>query len=265
MSKRKDVFNSPEYRHIEDHLDEILKELEGDEETRDMTMPEAWDQDFREVLERVKKENKQRHRRKIRRTLAAAAAVVILLIPVMGILGPETVEGDGVMELFEKTFVMNGKRYGMTGTNEEGLNLDDQNPNEKVFSATSMQELNQQIAQELKHPFYIIEWVPEGFKVKDAIYNTVFDILNIELSDGKKYIYISQQFAVDSEMQSNITQDKRVGVVENSTFGLPIEIYQSQSDDGLSFCLIINNTRVDCYMETTLGECKKLAESILYD
>ena len=38
MSRRKDVFNSPEYRHIEENLDDILKELEGDEETRNITM-----------------------------------------------------------------------------------------------------------------------------------------------------------------------------------------------------------------------------------
>lgn len=265
MSKRKDVFNSPEYRHIEEHLDEILNELEGDEETRDMTMPEAWDQDFREVLERVKKEKKQRHRRRFCRTLAAAAAAVIVLVPVIGFLGPETVEGDGIMELFEKTFVMNGKRYEMTGTNEDGLNVvDNQNPNEKFFPATNIEELNKQIAQELKHPFYKVEWVPENFEVKDAIYNTVFDTLNIELSDGKKYIYISQQFIVDFETQSNITQDEKMGGVENVELNIPIEIYKSQTDKGLSFSIVKNNTRLDCYMETEFEECKRLAESIIY-
>ena len=80
MSRRKDVFNSPEYRHIEENLDDILKELEGDEETRNMTRPEEWDQDFREILEKVNEENRQRHRKKLRRTIAAAAAVLIVLV-----------------------------------------------------------------------------------------------------------------------------------------------------------------------------------------
>ena len=265
MSRRKDVFNSPEYRHIEENLDDILKELEGDEETRNMTMPEEWDQDFREILEKVNEENRQRHRKKLRRTIAAAAAVLIVSVPVIGFVGMETVEGDGIMELFEKTLNINGKRYGVTGTNEEGLNIDDQNLSEKVFLANNIEELNEEIGQELKHPFYIIGWVPEGFDVRNAVYNSVFDTLNIELTNGEKYIYISQQFTVDSQMQSNITQVERVDVVENVDMALLIDIYKSESEEGLSFSIIYNNARLDCYMETALEDCKMLAEGIIYN
>ena len=109
MSRRKDVFNSPEYRHIEENLDDILKELEGDEETRNMTMPEEWDKDFREILEKVNEENRQRHRKKLRRTIAAAAAVLIVSVPLIGFVGTETVEGDGILELFENVVNLNGK------------------------------------------------------------------------------------------------------------------------------------------------------------
>lgn len=264
MSRRKDVFNSPEYRHIEENLDDILKELEGDEETRNMTMPEEWDKDFREILEKVNEENRQRHRKKLRRTIAAAAAVLIVSVPVIGFVGMETVEGDGILEVLEKSLNLNGRRYGMAGTNEDGLNIDGQDLSEKVFSATDLKELNEEIRQVVKHPFYIIEWIPEGFEVIDAAYNEVFDTLNIELSDGQKYIYISQQFSVDSEMQTNLTQDERVGTVENTNMELSIDIYKSDADRGLSFSIIENNARLDCYMETTLEECGKLAEGIVY-
>ena len=264
MSRRKDVFNSPEYRHIEENLDDILKELEGDEETRNMTMPEEWDKDFREILEKVNEENRQRHRKKLRRTIAAAAAVLIVSVPVIGFVGTETVEGDGILELFEKNIFMNGRRYGMTGTNEEGLDIDNQNLNEKVFSATNIDELNEEIRQELKHPFYVVQWIPNGFEVRNATYNTVFNTLNIELYNGEKYIYISQQFTVDLETQSNITQDEKVGIVENVEMALSIEIYKSQADESLSFSIVKDNARFDCYMETALDECEKLAKNIVY-
>src|SRR5699024_3649758 len=121
-------------RHIEENLDDILKELEGDEETRNMTMPEEWDKDFREILEKVNEENRHRHRKKLRRTIAAAAAVLIVSVPLIGFVGTETVEGDGILELIEKNVFMNGRRYGMSGTDEEELTIDLRDLNEVIFS-----------------------------------------------------------------------------------------------------------------------------------
>ena len=265
MSRRKDVFNSPEYRHIEENLDDILKELEGDEETRNMTMPEEWDKDFREILEKVNEENRQRHRKKLRRTIAAAAAVLIVSVPLIGLVGTETVEGDGILELIEKNVFMNGKRYGMASTDEENLNINPQDLGEEFFSATNLRELNKEIDQEITHPFYKVNWIPDGFFVQEAIYNVEYDALNIELSNGEKYIYISQQFIVDTGSKSNVTQDKKVGIANNADIGVVIDIYRSEADTGLSFSIVANNTKLDCYMESTFDECKKLAESIVYD
>ena len=160
MSRRKDVFNSPEYRHIEENLDDILKELEGDEETRNMTMPEEWDKDFREILEKVNEENRQRHRKKLRRTIAAAAAVLIVSVPLIGFVGMETVEGDGILELIEENIFMNGRRYGMAGTDEKSLKIDPEKNSEITLSASSIEELNKKIDEEITHPFYKIGWVP---------------------------------------------------------------------------------------------------------
>lgn len=264
MSRRKDVFNSPEYRHIEENLDDILKELEGDEETRNMTMPEEWDKDFREILEKVNEENRQRHRKKLRRTIAAAAAVLIVSVPVIGFVGMETVEGDGILELFGRTLNINGKRYGMVGIDEASLTISSSDLETIAFSVNSVQELNKEIEKELKHPFYKINWIPNGFYIKEAVYNKDYSSLNIELSNDDKYIYISQQFIIDTSVASNVTQDGKEGTVENLNIGSKIDIYRSETDEGLSFTIIDNNTKFDCYMETTLEVCEKFAENITY-
>lgn len=265
MSRRKDVFNSPEYRHIEENLDDILKELEGDEETRNMTMPEEWDKDFREILEKVNEENRQRHRKKLRRTIAAAAAVLIVSVPLIGFVGTETVEGDGILELFEKNIFMNGRRYGVAGTDEECLNIDSEKINEITLSASSIEELNKKLDEEITHPFYKISWVPKEFSVQEAVYNQEYDSLNIELFNGKNYIYISQQFIFDIGVQSNVTQSESVGTVKNSNIGMSIDIYKSEADRGLSFSIVANNTKLDCYLETSVEECKMFAENIMYE
>lgn len=265
MSRRKDVFNSPEYRHIEENLDDILKELEGDEETRNMTMPEEWDKDFREILEKVNEENRQRHRKKLRRTIAAAAAVLIVSVPLIGFVGTETVEGDGILELIEKNVFMNGRRYRMAGTDEENLAIDPQSINEVTFSETNIQELNTKLDEAITHPFYRINWIPEGFFVQEAVYNKKFDSLNIDLSNGENYIYISQQFIVDTGIQNSVTEDEKIDVASNKSMGIDIDVYSSLMDDYLYFSVLFDNSKLDCYMNTTVEECRLLAENLGYD
>lgn len=264
MSRRKDVFNSPEYRHIEENLDDILKELEGDEETRNMTMPEEWDQDFREILEKVNEENRQRHRKKLRRTIAAAAAVLIVSVPVIGFVGTETVEGDGILELIEKNIFMNGRRYGMAGTDEESLSIDSHDINEVTFSASDILDLNKKIDEKIAHPFYRLNWIPENFSCDEAVYNQEYNTLNIELNNGDQYIYVSQQFIATTGLQNNVSENEKIDVVENEELGIMIDIYNSLADDCLSFSFTLNNVKLDCYMDIDLMECKKIAESIVY-
>ena len=264
MSRRKDVFNSPEYRHIEENLDDILKELEGDEETRNMTMPEEWDKDFREILEKVNEENRQRHRKKLRRTIAAAAAVLIVSVPLIGFVGTETVGGDGILELIEKNIFMNGRRYGLAGTDEENLTIDPQNLNEIIIEVDNLQDLNTELDQKITHPFLRLNWIPEGFFVREAVYNKEYDVINIELYNGTNYIYISQKTSMGPDEQSNVTQDKKTGDIVNKNLEMLITIYESVADTGLSFSIVTNNIKLDCYTETSLEECKKIAENIVY-
>ena len=57
-----------------------------------------------------------------------------------------------------------------------------------------------------------------------------------------------------------MTQDEKVGTAQNSNINISIDIYKSVADRGLSFSIVKNNVKFDCYMETTLEECQKLAE-----
>src|SRR5699024_5616251 len=100
----------------------------------------------------------------------------------------------------------------------------------------------------ITHPFYKIGWVPEGFSVQEAVYNQEYDSLNIELFNGGNYIYVSQQFILDIGVQSNITQNESVDTVENSNIGMTIDIYKSEANTGLSFSIVVNNAKLDCYM-----------------
>lgn len=264
MSRRKDVFNSPEYRHIEENLDDILKELEGDEETRNMTMPEEWDKDFREILEKVNEENRQRHRKKLRRTIAAAAAVLIVSVPLIGFVGTETVEGDGILELIENVVNFNGRQYDTLGTSENYA-INEIESDEIIFTATKLEELNSQIDAKLSTPFFEIEWVPERFSICEAVYNKKFDVLNVEFSDGKTNIFFSQQTTLEEGAKSNVTEDDKVDVVQNENLDQNIYIYRNIVEEGLSFAINTGNSRLNCYANIPLNECKQIAESIKYE
>ena len=145
------------------------------------------------------------------------------------------------------------------------MNFDSEKNSEITLSASSIEELNKRIDEEITHPFYKIGWVPEGFSVQEAVYNQEYDSLNIELFNGGNYIYVSQQFILDIGVQSNITQNESVDTVENSNIGMTIDIYKSEANTGLSFSIVVNNAKLDCYMETSMEECKMFAENILYD
>lgn len=263
MSRRKDVFNSPEYRHIEENLDDILKELEGDEETRNMTMPEEWDKDFREILEKVNKENRQRHRKKLRRTIAAAAAVLIVSVPLIGFVGTETVEGDGIMELFQNVVQYNGRQYNSTGTNEY-ISLKEEN-NEIIFNSNGLEELNEQISEEFKRPFFRLMWIPDDFSIQEAIYNKELDTLNIEFGNGENSIFVSQQTITENGVKNNVANDSFVSSVKNKNLSQTIEIYRDVSNNGLYFRIDYENIRLDCYTEVSLTECETLAVSIEFE
>ena len=188
MGRRKDIFKTPEYRHIEENLDDILKELEEDEEYKDLTLPDEWDREFREVMENAQKESRKKRKHK---QILAAAAVLVVLIGVSGVgLRTKVVQGDGILELFESSVEVGDRRYVGHGTDGK-LEFSEEDLSEVYFDGQTLDELNQNIYQELKRPFFRLKWIPETFEVDSAIYNSELQVLNIEFKTSDKKIYVS--------------------------------------------------------------------------
>lgn len=264
MGRHKDIFKTPEYRHIEENLDDILKELEEDEEYKDLTLPEEWDREFREAMENAQKES--RKKRKRRQILAAAAAVVVLIgVSAVG-LGTKAVQGDGILALFESSVEIGDKRYVEHGT-DGGMELDEKYLKEIFFSASNLEELNQQIENEIKRPFFRVNWIPENMVIKSAVYNRDFNVLNIECESetGEEWFVISQQIILQHETKTNVSDEEKLFEVENDYLNDKISIYKSIKDGYLIFQIERNNTRLDFTGSVSVEEGKQIAESIMFE
>lgn len=264
MGRRKDIFKTPEYRHIEENLDDILKELEEDEEYKDLTLPDEWDREFREVMENAQKESRKKRKHK---QILAAAAVLVVLIGVSGVgLRTKVVQGDGILELFESSVEVGDRRYVGHGT-DSGLEFDESDLNEIVFSAENIEELNQQIENEIKRPFFRVNWIPENTTIKSAVYNSDFNVLNIECAGDveDEWFFISQQTILQHEAKTNVSDKEKLFDVENTYLQEPISIYKSIKDDYLIFQTEQNNIRLDFTGRISEEDGKKIAESIMFE
>lgn len=262
MGRRKDIFKTPEYRHIEENLDDILKELEEDEEYKDLTLPDEWDREFREVMENAQKESRKKRKHK---QILAAAAVLVVLIGVSGVgLRTKVVQGDGILELFESSVEVGDRRYVGHGTDSE-LVFEAENTSEKILQASNIAELNLQIEDELKRPFFRICWIPENLEIREATYNKNFSVLNIEFRGKEEWIFISQQLVLDEGSKANLTDKENLCCVKNDKLGKDIQIYRSVEDQSLVFEVEMDNTRLDFTANISEEECKKVAENIIFE
>lgn len=264
MGRRKDIFKTPEYRHIEENLDDILKELEEDEEYKDLTLPDEWDREFREVMENAQKESRKKRKHK---QILAAAAVLVVLIGVSGVgLRTKVVQGDGILELFESSVEVGDRRYVEHGT-DGSLEIDEKDLKEIVFSADNIEELNQQIENELKRPFFRVNWIPENVTIKSATYNSDFNVLNIEFEGQTKeeWFVVSQQTILQHETKTNVSDEEKLFEVENLYLQDKISIYKSIRDGYLIFQIERNNTRLDFTGNIAEEDGKKIAESIMFE
>lgn len=264
MGRHKDIFKTPEYRHIEENLDDILKELEEDEEYKDLTLPEEWDREFREAMENAQKES--RKKRKRRQILAAAAAVVVLIgVSAVG-LGTKAVQGDGILALFESSVEIGDKRYVEHGT-DGGMEISDDSASEVVFAAQNPVELYQQIEDELKTPFFRLEWIPEEFHIQEAVYNRDYKVLNIEFGDEdqEEWFYISEESILSHGTKSGISDNQKLFDVQNTSLEEKIGVYKSIKDNLIMFEIERNNIRLDFVGNVTEKNVKEIAGNIIFE
>ncbi len=262
MGRRKDIFKTPEYRHIEENLDDILKELEEDEEYKDLTLPDEWDREFREVMENAQKESRKKRKHK---QILAAAAVLVVLIGVSGVgLRTKVVQGDGILELFESSVEVGDRKYVEHGT-DGGLELDENESSEIVFTAENIEGLNHQVEDELKRPFFRLLWVPEMLDLEEAIYNSDFKVLNIEFKGENGWFVISQQTILQHGTKTNVSENEKIFEVENKYINDNISVYRSIKDGLLIFQIEKNNVRLDFTGSISEEDGKKIAENIVFE
>lgn len=262
MGRRKDIFKTPEYRHIEENLDDILKELEEDEEYKDLTLPDEWDREFREVMENAQKESRKKRKHK---QILAAAAVLVVLIGVSGVgLRTKVVQGDGILELFQINQEKGENKYISYGTDAEGT-LYAENSTEVVFDTSNLDELNSQISDELKRPFFRITWIPDDLHIESAVYNKDFGVLNIELQGEENWGFISQEMITDYGSKTSIVDKKEIDVAKNENLDKEIVIYRSIKDQSITFGVEKNNIRLDFTGKISEIDGKKIAENIVLE
>lgn len=254
------IEDSEEFRYIEENFDKIMKELEEETDLQDYRIPEEWDREFRKTIEETLMNE---HKKKIRNVVKAVSlAACIVLITFVGLsVSTVKVQGNKITELFEKIFRLNGTRYMTYNTVDVDMETEE-DPQDIYFSGTELGDVCEQIRAELKMPMFYLNYVPDDFDVDKASYNKTYDILNIKLVHDKNRIYIMQQYHFDDTVVGAMNKDEEGIEVYNENIKQNIIIYESEQDNSFAFSIEINHTFIALQCETTIEECKKIAENI---
>lgn len=270
MIRKQKIEDSPEFRYFEEHFDEMMEEMEKDSESQSFEIPEEWDRSFRKTIEEtVEREEKKKSRKEklLRwgsRAVAAAAGVALVMFIGMNFSAVQ-VQGEGLLDVFRNTFDLNGKKYTTVDVGEE---MDMDMEEEKVdvyFEGTSLDDVYRQIREEFKMPMFYVTYIPEGYEVEEAKYNKTYDILNLELNNGKNTIYISQQQQVNEIATGVVSEEEKCAEVNNSYVNQKIEIYESVQDNNLVFNVQTNHFLLAVRCTVSIEDAKKMAESIKFN
>lgn len=267
MIKKRKVEDSPEFRYFEENFDEIIKEMEEDPELQNLKIPDEWDMRFRKTIEDTiereeKKKNVKEKMLKWGSRVAVVAASVVLVMLVGMSMSAVTVQGEGLLDVFQKMFDMNGDQHTTFGVGEEVGMSEDAEITEIYFEASTLEDAYEKIREELKMPMYYTTYVPDGYEIKEVKYNKDYNVLNLKLNNGQDDLYISQQFQFD-EMSSGIINEKeKCTEVSNGNINQKIEIYKSVHDNSLTFNVTYNHVFCAVRGYLSIEECRKIAENI---
>lgn len=267
MIKKRKVEDSPEFRYFEENFDEIIKELEEDPELQNLKIPDEWDMRFRKTIEdTIKREEKKKNVKEKMLKWGSRAAVVaasVVLVMLVGMsMSAVTVQGEGLLDVFQKMFKVNGKQYTTFSVGEEVDMSEDEEDEDIYFEATTLDEAYKQIREEIKMPMFYITYIPKGYEVQEVQYNRMYDMLNIKLYNGENAIYISQQQHYDEVTTGTMNEDDKCSEVTNYYLENIIEIYKSVHDNNFVFNVSKNDIFLVVRCKITLEECKKIAESV---
>lgn len=263
MSKSVKIQDSPKFKAFKENFEATMDAMEKDPEFAQMKLPEEWERDFKETMEATWEEERQRKKKRIGKRIAIAAGVTLVTLEGLN-LGVQQVQGEGLVEFFQRAFNLDNKQY-MIVESEENYNMHiDEGSLDTYFYADSLTDLNMQLHEAMKTPMFYTEYIPEGYMIAEVRYNEVYNIINYLFENGEKTIYISQMRQYDEIASGNVNDNTKYVEVENRNIGKSIAVYQSVQDGSVSFSIEKNNIYLTVNCLDSLDEGLKIAENINY-
>lgn len=261
MKKKDKIYDSPEYKQIREHLPEILKEMERDKGLKQYQMPEGWNEDFERIYQA--EHRKERIRNCI---LAGACAAIILGIGAVHV-GERLeltsmVQADDIGKIHENEFEQGDYQYNTYGNvNEEEMFSEDED--EIEFVCTDIDELYRQIKDATKAPVFMFTYIPESYKADEAIYSKSHRTLSYRISNGDKYIYITQQMEVDDTGNGAVNDIEKDSVYVKG-LDVNVTVYESAQDQSLKCSIVHNNNVLFVVSNLEIKEYEEIISSVKY-
>lgn len=263
MSKSVKIQDSPEFKEFKENFEATMDVMEKDPEFAQMKLPEEWERDFKETMEATWEEERQRKKKRIGKRIAIAAGVTLVTLAGLN-LGVQQVQGEGLVEFFQRTFNLNGKQYTIIDAGEEANIQEDMSVVDTYLHGDTLEQVYSSLYDILKRPMLYVAYAPEGYVVELAQYNETYDVLNLTLKKGSQVIYIYQRQQVDDISTGIAYEEENCITVKNNNLNQDIDINESLQDNSLSFDVKQDNTYLAVRCMVSLEECEKIAKSITF-
>ena len=208
MSKSVKIQDSPEFKAFKENFEATMDAMEKDPEFAQMKLPEEWERDFKETMEATWEEERQRKKKRIGKRIAIAAGVTLVTLAGLN-LGVQQVQGEGLVEFFQKTFHLNGKQYTTVNTGQS-IEFETNEEEEIIFSHQYLSEVYKELREELKTSIIQVSYVPENYEVEEAKYDRLYNLLNVRLGCDEGYIYT--QIERLKRQHEDISRDLKISI-----------------------------------------------------
>ncbi|MCI5508860.1 MAG: DUF4367 domain-containing protein [Eubacterium sp.] len=262
MSKSVKIQDGPKFKAFKENFEATMDAMEKDPEFAQMKLPEEWERDFKETMEATWEEERQRKKKRIGKRIAIAAGVTLVTLAGLN-LGVQQVQGEGLVEFFQRTFNLNGKQY-TTFDDETAEIMEDNDVKDIELNEATLSAVYEELQVIVKRPMLYITYVPEEYIVEEALYNTTYGVLNVTLNNSEDWIYIYEQEHYKEANTGVINKNDECIRVHNKNINEDVSIYQSAQDDYVSFSLKVENIFLAVRCNLPLDECEKIIESIKY-
>lgn len=270
MIRKQKIEDSPEFRYFEEHFDEMMEEMEKDSESQSFEIPEEWDRSFRKTIEEtVEREEKKKSRKEklLRwgsRAVAAAAGVALVMFIGMNFSAVQ-VQGEGLLDVFQKMFEMNDETHVVYGTDKKiGEITPEEQMDDIIFAGDTLDEIYDEARDELKMPMFYFVDIFDSYTVETAKYNKTYRALSIQLDTPDGYVFISQKQLFDEGGSGVVADEEKCSEVYNAELNQNISIYKGIQDDFLVFSVKVNQTVFAFNGEISIERCRKIAESLYF-